>query len=89
MIFSTVSASDLTAPDIRREAILNRADVRGALAEYAASQSALQLEIAKQYADLGWTVIATVRDPKTATELQAFAASHKNGHAISTIIAAA
>ena len=43
---------DLTAPEIRREAILNRADVRGALAEYAASQSALQLEIAKQYPDL-------------------------------------
>jgi cobalt-zinc-cadmium efflux system outer membrane protein len=43
---------DLTMPEIRREAILNRADVRGALAEYAASQSALQLEIAKQYPDL-------------------------------------
>jgi outer membrane protein TolC len=43
---------DLTAPEIRRQAILNRADVRGALAEYAASQSALQLEIAKQYPDL-------------------------------------
>ncbi|MGH7991553.1 MAG: TolC family protein, partial [Limisphaerales bacterium] len=42
----------LTAPEIRHEAILNRADVRGALAEYAASQSALQLEIAKQYPDL-------------------------------------
>ena len=43
---------DLAAPEIRREAILNRADVRGALAEYAASQSALQLEVAKQYPDL-------------------------------------
>jgi outer membrane protein TolC len=43
---------DLNAPEIRRQAILNRADVRGALAEYAASQSALQLEIAKQYPDL-------------------------------------
>jgi outer membrane protein TolC len=43
---------DLTAPEVRRDAILNRADVRGALAEYAASQSALQLEIAKQYPDL-------------------------------------
>jgi outer membrane protein TolC len=43
---------ELTAPEIRRQAILNRADVRGALAEYAASQSALQLEIAKQYPDL-------------------------------------
>jgi outer membrane protein TolC len=42
----------LTEPEVRRQAILNRADVRGALAEYAASQSALQLEIAKQYPDL-------------------------------------
>jgi outer membrane protein TolC len=43
---------DLTASEIRREALLNRADVRGALAEYAASQSALQLEIANQYPDI-------------------------------------
>jgi outer membrane protein TolC len=43
---------DLTVPEVRRDAILNRADVRGALADYAASQSALQLEIAKQYPDL-------------------------------------
>jgi outer membrane protein TolC len=42
----------LTRPEVRREAILNRGDVRGALAEYAASQSALQLEIARQYPDL-------------------------------------
>jgi outer membrane protein, heavy metal efflux system len=43
---------DLTRPEVRRQALLNRADVRGALAEYAASQSALQLEIANQYPDL-------------------------------------
>ena len=36
----------------RRETLLNRTDVLGALAEYAASQSALQLEISKQYPDL-------------------------------------
>lgn len=42
----------LTAPEIRRDAVLNRADIRAALAEYAASQSALQLEIAKQYPDV-------------------------------------
>jgi outer membrane protein TolC len=42
----------LTAPEVRRQAILNRADIRGALAEYAASQAALQLEIANQYPDL-------------------------------------
>ena len=44
--------SDLTQPEVRRQALLNRADVRGALAEYAASQSALQLEIANQYPDI-------------------------------------
>ncbi|MFZ0828435.1 MAG: TolC family protein [Verrucomicrobiia bacterium] len=43
---------DLTATEVRRQALLNRADVRGALAEYAASQSALQLEIASQYPDV-------------------------------------
>jgi outer membrane protein TolC len=42
----------LTAPEVQRDAVLNRADIRGALAEYAASQSALQLEIAKQYPDV-------------------------------------
>lgn len=43
---------DLPAADARRQALLNRADIWGALAEYAASQSALQLELAKQYPDL-------------------------------------
>jgi outer membrane protein, heavy metal efflux system len=42
----------LTRPEVRQKALLNRADVRAALAEYAASQSALQLEIANQYPDL-------------------------------------
>ncbi|HZM04173.1 MAG TPA: TolC family protein, partial [Candidatus Saccharimonadales bacterium] len=45
-------STELTRPEARRRALLNRADVRGALADYAASQSALQLEIAKQYPDL-------------------------------------
>ena len=43
---------DLTRPAVRRQALLGRSDVRGALAEYAASQAALQLEIASQYPDL-------------------------------------
>lgn len=38
--------------EARRQALLNRADILGALSEYAASESALQLEIAKQYPDL-------------------------------------
>ncbi|HEY1790655.1 MAG TPA: TolC family protein, partial [Verrucomicrobiae bacterium] len=43
---------DLTRPEVRRQALFNRADVRGALADYAASQAALQLEIANQYPDI-------------------------------------
>lgn len=38
--------------EMRTRALLNRADVLAALAEYAASQSALQLEIANQYPDI-------------------------------------
>jgi cobalt-zinc-cadmium efflux system outer membrane protein len=43
---------DLTKPEVRRQALFNRADVRSALADYAASQSALQLEIANQYPNI-------------------------------------
>jgi outer membrane protein TolC len=38
--------------EARREALLSRPDVLAALAEYEASQSALQLEITKQYPDI-------------------------------------
>ncbi|MFA7002825.1 MAG: TolC family protein [Verrucomicrobiia bacterium] len=44
--------ANLASADARRQAMLGRADIRSALAEYAASQSALQLEIAKQYPDV-------------------------------------
>lgn len=43
---------ELTQPQIRQRALLDRADVRGALARYAASQSALQLQIAQQWPDI-------------------------------------
>jgi cobalt-zinc-cadmium efflux system outer membrane protein len=43
---------DFPAGEARREALLNRPDIMAGLAEYAASQSALQLEIAKQYPDI-------------------------------------
>jgi outer membrane protein TolC len=46
------AASDLTSAEARRRALLGRADILSALAEYAASQAALQLEIARQYPDL-------------------------------------
>jgi outer membrane protein, heavy metal efflux system len=44
--------TEVDSAEVRRQALLNRADLLGALAEYAASQSALQLEIAKQYPDI-------------------------------------
>jgi outer membrane protein TolC len=43
---------DIPALELRRRALLNRSDILAALAEYQASQSALQVEIAKQYPDL-------------------------------------
>jgi outer membrane protein, heavy metal efflux system len=43
---------DLPMADAQRQALLNRADILGAVAEYAASESALQLELAKQYPDI-------------------------------------
>jgi outer membrane protein TolC len=44
--------AELATADARRQALLGRADILGALAEYAAVESALQLEIAKQYPDI-------------------------------------
>ncbi len=46
------AGGDLTSAEARRRALLGRADILSALAEYAASQSALQLELAKQYPDV-------------------------------------
>ena len=42
----------LPPADVRRQALLNRADVLSALAEYAASEADLHLEIAKQFPDV-------------------------------------
>ena len=47
-----LSAALIPAPAVRRAALTNRADLLAALARYAASQSALQLEIARQVPDL-------------------------------------
>jgi outer membrane protein TolC len=46
------TAGNLTSEDVRRTALQTRPDILSGLAEYAASQSALQLEIAKQYPDV-------------------------------------
>jgi cobalt-zinc-cadmium efflux system outer membrane protein len=43
---------DVPVGEARRQALLSRADILTSLSEYAASQSALQLEIAKQYPDV-------------------------------------
>ena len=43
---------DRLPPAIRRQALQSRTDVLAALADYSASQSALQLEIARQYPDV-------------------------------------
>ncbi|WP_321782187.1 TolC family protein [Burkholderia pyrrocinia] len=40
------------AADAQHDAILHRTDLLGSLAEYAAAESALQLEVAKQYPDI-------------------------------------
>jgi outer membrane protein, heavy metal efflux system len=45
-------AEALRRDEIERDAVLNRLDVRGALAQYAAAESSLQLELAKQYPDI-------------------------------------
>ena len=43
---------ELTRPQVRQRALLDRADVRAALERYAASQSALLLHIARQWPDI-------------------------------------
>lgn len=43
---------DLARPQVRQRALLERADVRAALERYAASQSALQLQVAGQWPDI-------------------------------------
>jgi outer membrane protein TolC len=50
--FSTNDPAQFTSADARLVALRSRADVLSALAEYAASEADLQLEIAKQYPDL-------------------------------------
>ena len=49
---SPPSAESLSPEQIQRKAILNRLDVRRALAQYAAAEADLQLEISKQYPDI-------------------------------------
>ncbi len=46
------AVEDLTTDKVRRLALLGRADILAALSDYAASQAALQLEVARQYPDI-------------------------------------
>jgi outer membrane protein, heavy metal efflux system len=50
--FRQAPRPDLPAGEVRRQAVVNRSDIRAALAAYEASQMALKLEVAKQYPDL-------------------------------------
>jgi cobalt-zinc-cadmium efflux system outer membrane protein len=45
-------AESLSFEQIKRQAVLNRLDLRRSLSQYAAAEAALQLEIAKQYPDI-------------------------------------
>lgn len=49
---SPPTAESLSPGQIQRDAILNRLDVRRSLAQYAAAEADLQLEISKQYPDV-------------------------------------
>ena len=44
--------AEATAGELRRQALLNRTDVQGLLAEYAAAQSALQLQVASRFPNM-------------------------------------
>lgn len=46
------SAASLNPAKIQDDAVLNRLDIRRALADYSVAEAALQLEIAKQYPDI-------------------------------------
>ena len=50
--FDAADLKALTSADARRVALLSRADILAALADYAAAEDDLRLEIAKQYPDL-------------------------------------
>jgi outer membrane protein TolC len=49
---SPPSAQSLALGEVHRSAVVNRLDLRRSLAQYAAAEAALQLEIARQYPDI-------------------------------------
>ena len=50
--FSARAPDELTSADARRITLMGRSDILGALADYAATEDDLRLQIAKQYPDL-------------------------------------
>lgn len=50
--FSQPPAASFTAAGIQQDAVLNRLDIRRALADYATSEAMLRVQIARQYPDL-------------------------------------
>src|SRR5260370_11790835 len=49
---SPAGAQSFSLQEIRRDAVLHRLDIRRSLAQYAAAETDLQLDIAKQYPDI-------------------------------------
>ena len=49
---SPEAGNELTLAEARQQALLSRSDILAALADYAATESALQIEIARQYPDV-------------------------------------
>jgi outer membrane protein TolC len=68
---------------LRRQALLHRSDILCALSEYEASQSALQLEIARQYPDIhlgpGYTWNQSVNNYSLGLTLTVPALNHNQG----------
>ncbi len=52
LTISTDEGKELASAEARQQALLSRPDILAALADYAASESALQIEIARQYPDI-------------------------------------
>ncbi len=59
---------ELAGPEIQRQAVMNRADVLSALAGYGASESALQVQIAREYPDIHLWGCAVISHRSVETE---------------------
>ena len=82
---------DVAREELRREAVLRRPDLLGALSEYQASEAALQTEIAKQYPDVhlgpGYTFEMGTRKLKLAVSAITLPLFNRNEGPIAEVIA--